>query len=386
LVVRLDVVVCDSVLTCLDVEDERGSAAASAACRRAVRGARLQHHSTLPGCRAGREDRPMQGVAGRDRGARPSSGAPRSGCRGAALSWLRRCAAAVGLHPGSLAALVLWRAYLAAATPRAVQGVRGNARPAARPGPGATRTRSTWWDRRCWPTPAARATGRSGPSWPYQPTRCGAGSAGRPAAPSGCACRAPSARTSATRCCRPASRPARRWLTHYPRSARPQRPSCACSADRAALAHHRHARPRSASRPATQRLNTAQLAQPCPHGGDSLTTADSMTTHRSSDTVSFRGSTSSPNTSPSSSSNATVNTWRVWGARPAAYTGCTDGAGATPRHAVPDAEACLPPMTPTSSGCCAAACRSPVVSGASARLTSSGSSGRRRGRVGEPSH
>ena len=200
------------------------------------------------------------------------------------------------------------------------------------------------------------------------------------------ACRAPSARTSATRCCRPASRPARRWLTHCPRSARPQRPSCACSADRAALAHQRHARPRSASRPATQRLNTAQLVQPCPHGGDSLTTADSMTAHRSSDTVSFRGSTSSPNTSPSSSSNATVNTWRVWGARPAAYTGCTDGAGATPRHAVPDAEACLPPMTPTSSGCCAAACRSPVVSGASARLTSSGSSGRRRGRVGEPSH
>jgi hypothetical protein len=79
-------------------------------------------------------------------------------------------------------------------------------------------------------------------------------------------------------------------------------------ADRAALARHRHARPRSASRPETQRLNIARPAQPCPQGGDSLTTSRQHDDHCSSATASFRGSTSSTNPSPSSSSNAAVNT------------------------------------------------------------------------------
>jgi hypothetical protein len=184
LVVTLDVVVCDSLLTCVNVEDERSSTAASGRLPSAGGGARLQHHSPLSGCWAGRDDRPMQGVAGRDRGARPGPGAARSGCRRAAPG---RCGS--GASPGLARC-----ACPVPGVPHCGHAASGAGRARSRtsccqPRPRrATRTRSTWWDRRCWPAPAARVTGRSAPSWPCRPTRCAAGSAGRTAAPSGCAC------------------------------------------------------------------------------------------------------------------------------------------------------------------------------------------------------
>jgi hypothetical protein len=182
LVVTFDVVVCDSLLTCVDVEDERGSRAASAACHWPVRDARLQHHSPLSGCRAGRDDLPRQGVASRDRGSRPGPGA------GSTISLPPCCAvlAAPG-RCGSGASPGLARcACPVVDVPRCGHVACGAVRARSRtsccpPRPRrAMRTRSTWWDRRCWPAPAARATGRSAPSWPYRPTRCAAGSAGSP--------------------------------------------------------------------------------------------------------------------------------------------------------------------------------------------------------------
>ena len=171
----------------------------------------------------------MQGAAGRDRGARPGAGAPRTGRR-AALSWLRRAATAVGVRPGALPGRVLWWAYLAAATASTVHGLRHHARPAANTGAGAPclhgrrggtgaagqRSRPRFpQDRR-----RARRADRHGAGW----IRRAKGRA------EWLRVQGTSRRTSSTRCCPPPSPPARRWLTRCRRSDWPRRLSDACSA------------------------------------------------------------------------------------------------------------------------------------------------------------